>query len=83
LKSKFVAPKEVGKKRGLAIAGFIVSLVGLFVFPLGLGIVAVTFSSIGLARVIKSPDTHRGKGLAIAGLSIGLVDIIYGILLFL
>jgi hypothetical protein len=81
VKSKFNIQKKEGKKIGLAVAGFILSIVGLFVFAVPLGILGVTLSSIALTRALKSPDTHQGKGLAIAGLAIGVVDIIVGIIL--
>ena len=56
---------------GLAIAGFVVSLVGLLVLPLILGIVGVTLSAVGL---------KAGKRrLANFGLAIGIFDIVYGI----
>ena len=63
----------------MAITGFVLSLVmwiALVVPPLSvaLWVLALTFSSIGLSR-----STRRGapyKGLAIAGLSISLIDVV-------
>ena len=69
-----------GRKRGMAVAGFVVSLVGLLLLPALFGILGVIFSSIGLAKAIKNPDTHKAKGLAIAGLSISVIDIIWWLL---
>lgn len=56
-----------GTKNGLAIAGFVCSIVGLFVlWPLC--ILGIIFSAIGL----KS----ERKGLAIAGLIIGIIGVV-------
>ena len=58
---------------GLAVAGFVLSLVALIPIPFwGIipWILAVTFSSIGLSRANNHGLPHRG--LAIAGLCISL-----------
>ena len=59
-------------KSGWAVAGFVCSLVGLFV-PF-LGILGIIFSAIGL----KSSK----RGLAIAGLVIGIVAVVVPILIY-
>lgn len=56
------------KTNGLAIAGFVISLVGLVVFGIILGIVAVVFGAISL--------NSQRRGFAIAALIIGIVDIV-------
>ena len=53
------------KWNGLAITGFIMS------FFCG-GILGVIFSAIALAQINKQPTLYKGKGLAIAGLVIGV-----------
>jgi hypothetical protein len=58
-----------------AIAGFIVSLVGLLLYPFILGIVAVVLGIVSLRKFKQMQQ--RGKGLAIAGIVIGAVDLIY------
>jgi hypothetical protein len=40
------------------------------------GTLAIVFSGIGLSQIKKDPSRFSGKGLAIAGLVIGIVDII-------
>lgn len=65
---------------GFAIAGFVVSLVGLFILGIPLGILAIVFSGIAMAKISKHRDTQKGMGLAIAGLVIGIVDIIGAII---
>ena len=61
---------------GLAVAGFICSIVGIIVFGLILGVVAIILSGIGLSKINKDPINWNGKGLAIAGIIIGILDII-------
>ncbi len=62
----------------LALAGFIVALVSLFLNFWGIvGIVATVLSGVSLPQ-IKS-RAQQGKGLAIAGLIIGIFSILYGL----
>jgi hypothetical protein len=62
-----MAEKQSDRWSGFAIAGFILSLL---YFTSALGII---FSSIGLAATSKGKK--RGRGLAIAGLVIGIIFI--------
>ena len=64
------------KTNGSAVAGFILSLVGLLLFGFILGILAVIFSATGLNKIKQQPNVFKGKGLATAGLIIGIVDVI-------
>lgn len=59
---------------GFAVAGFVCSLVGLIVFGIPLGILSVVFSGIALGRLKTNPN-QAGKGMAIAGLVLGILDI--------
>ena len=61
------------QKNGLAVAGFVCGLLGLFPFWIGfiLCILAIIFSSIALSRSGKRGGA--GRGLAIAGLVLGIV----------
>lgn len=61
------------KQNGLGIAGFTISLISLLVLPLFLGALGLTFSSLGMSN-----ETPK-KGLAIAGLIISIVSIVFGI----
>ena len=64
-----------GKKfSGKAIAGFVLSLVGLFIAGLPCGILGIIFCSNGLKE--SSSGEYRGKGLSIAGLVISIIDIV-------
>jgi hypothetical protein len=61
----FIAPV---KTNGMAIAGFVLSF---FVSPLG-----IIFSAIGLNQIGKDPR-QGGKGLAIAGLILGILGTVF------
>ena len=62
-----------GGTSGMAVAGFVCSLVGLFIAGLLLGALGVIFSAIALGKIKRTGK--RGKGLAIAGLVIGIIAI--------
>ena len=59
-----------------ALTGFILSLVGLFISPILFGITAIVFSAIGLSAIKRNPGMFKGKGFAIAGLIVGIIDVI-------
>lgn len=63
-----------GKTNWLAIAGFVIGLVSLFIAGIPLGIVAVVFSSIAMGQIKKNGE--KGSGFAVAGLILGIVGIV-------
>jgi len=63
---------RVPKNNGLAIAGFVTSL--LCCGPIGLGL-----SIAGLVQINKDPQYQLGKGFAIAGIILGGVGIVFSI----
>ena len=64
------------KINSLALAGFITSIISLFLNFWGIvGIVGVVLSSVGLAQ-INSKKEHC-SGLAISGIMIGVFSILY------
>lgn len=63
------------KANGLAIASFVVSLVGLLIFGLPCGIISLSMGITALKRIKIFPEM-KGRGLAIAGIVIGSVDIV-------
>ena len=65
------------KFSGMAIAGFVISLVGLLVLALPCGILGIVFSAIGLNKTLT--PVYRGKGLAISGLIIAIIDTVFGL----
>ncbi len=68
---------------GFAIAGFVTGVVGLFAFGIILGILAIVFSGISLKRIRRDPDLKKGRGLAIAGLILGIVATVLWLFLIL
>lgn len=56
---------------GLAIAGFVSSIVGLFILPIVFSTTGLVLSAIALSQVKKKGQT--GKGLALAGMIAGIV----------
>jgi hypothetical protein len=69
------------KTEGLGLAGFLSGLVGLFIASIPLGIIAVVFSGISLSKIKKDPRRFKGKGFAIAGMVLGIVDVVGMIIL--
>lgn len=77
-------PSKGGQRNPMAIAGFVCSLVMWIPIPFTAPIfwlMALTFSSIGLSRSRRRGAPH--KGLAIAGLCISLIGVVFVILLIL
>lgn len=77
---KFKNPSEEGRFSGLAIAGFIIGLVGLIIFGIPFGIAAFTMGLISFIMIMNSLGQLKGKGFAIAAFILGIVDIIGAII---
>jgi hypothetical protein len=60
---------------GFAIASIVCGIAGLFIFGYILGILAIIFGGIALRRIRNNPGTP-GRGLAVAGMVLGLIDVI-------
>lgn len=58
---------------GWGIASFCCAILGLLVAAVPMGILAIIFGAIGLGQA--------KKGLAIAGLTIGIVDVVLGLII--
>lgn len=65
---------------GSAIAGFICSLVGIFVLGIWLGIIAICLG-VSAKKHIKLFENEKGNGLATAAIVIGIIDIVGAILM--
>jgi hypothetical protein len=63
----------VQKTNGLAVASLVCSL--LWVFGLG-AILAVIFGFIARSQIKRSDHAQRGKGLALAGIIIGVLGLV-------
>lgn len=66
------------KMDGMAIAGFVIGLCSLFIAGVILGPLSIIFSLISLKRIKRDSATRKGKGLAIAGLILGIVGTVGG-----
>ncbi|MBQ9765618.1 MAG: DUF4190 domain-containing protein [Lachnospiraceae bacterium] len=67
------------KTNGLAIAGMVVSIVGLFISFYGvIPLVGVILSAVALKQIPTTGD--KGKGMAIAGLVCGIVGLAWAVL---
>lgn len=64
-----------GRTSGMAIGGFVCSLIGFFVMGVVLGIIAISLGAAALNHMKTFPN-EKGKGLAIASIVIGIIDII-------
>ena len=68
-------PLPSQKTNGLAIAGFVTALACCS--PVG-----IILSAIGLSQISKDPN-QKGKGLATAGLIIGIISLVGTVLYYL
>ena len=64
-----------------AIISFVLSLVGLPLLSLGLGLTGIIWGAISLGRLNKS--NAKGKGFAISAIAIGALDVILGIIVLI
>lgn len=65
------------QSNGLAIASLVCAIVGILVFGIVLGPLAVIFGAVGLSRANRGAS---GKGLAIAGIVVGSVVTVLSII---
>jgi len=74
--------EDEGSHQGKAIAGFVCSLAGFLLFGLELilGVIGLILSSVAL-NGMKQSGNRKGRGMAIAGLVIGIIDIVGAILI--
>jgi hypothetical protein len=72
------SPSRTSSSNGLAIAALVCGLVGLLAFSVILGPLAIVFGGVGLSRAKKGA---RHRGMAIAGVVLGVIDLILGVVL--
>lgn len=63
------------KTNGLAVTSFVCSMVGIVVFGLIMGILAICFGAVGLSRSKYFPE-ESGKGFAVTGIVVGIIEVI-------
>lgn len=71
---------NAGKTNPSAVAGFVCSLVGLFIAGIFLGILAICLG-VSAKKHMKIFENEKGKGLATAAVVIGIIDIAGAILM--
>ncbi len=65
---------NTAKYNSTVITGFVISIISIFIISIILGPVGAVLSAIGLKQV--SETNEKGKGLAIAGIIIGIAVIV-------
>jgi len=74
------APGTRTGTNGLAVAGLVCGVVGIFLFNIILGPLAVIFGAVGLKR---SHAGAGGRGMAIAAIVLGVVDVLLFIIVMI
>ena len=60
------------KTHGLAIAALVCGILGFFTFGI-LSVLAIVFGNIAIKRINESGGFYTGRGLAVAGLVLGII----------
>jgi Domain of unknown function (DUF4190) len=66
-------PGTQARSNGMAIAALVCGIVGLFIFEVILGVLAIVFGGIGLSRANRGAGR---RGMALAGVILGAIDVI-------
>lgn len=69
------------KKKGLAIASLVFGIIGGYPSLSTASIVAIVCGIMALNKIKKDPNSYNGRGLAIAGLILGGLGLIMGVVL--
>jgi hypothetical protein len=64
------------KVEGLGVLSFLFSIAGLFIAGIALGIAAIIFGAISLARIARYPERLKWKIFGILAIFIGIADIV-------
>ena len=74
--------KQNDSVSGTIIAGFVLGLISWFLNFFGIvGIIAIVFSAIGLSQLSRT--NQKGKVLAIIGLVLGIINVIYAFVIIM
>jgi hypothetical protein len=78
------APYSANKNTGFATASLIIGIISICFccccYGMPFNILGLTFSFIALSQIRSDPEHYGGKGMAIAGLVLSLLSLIFGIL---
>lgn len=72
----YTRPGETSSKATISL---ILSIVGIFIIPIILSVIAIIFGWVALSDIDRNPALG-GKGLAVAGIVIGIIGIIIGVI---
>ena len=72
----------IARANGKATTALVLGLVGLVLFGFILGVLAIVFASLAKAEISRQPNAFTNSGAATAGLVLGIVDIVAGVLIF-
>ena len=81
-----VYPHKTNPNQGLALASMLTGIAGVLLascFGPVPGIVALVLGLVALSQIKKSPEKYGGKGMAIAGIVIGSLTIVFYVLLII
>ena len=81
-----VYPRRTTPSQGLALASMITGIAGVLLascFGPVPGIVALVLGLVALSQIKKSPEKFGGKGMAIAGIVIGSLTVVFYVLLII
>jgi len=79
-------PRKIAPNQGIALASMITGIAGVLLascFGPVPGIAALVLGLVALSQIKKSPEKYSGKGMAIAGIVIGSLTIVFYILLII
>lgn len=69
-------PSKFIKKRNVSVGSMVVGIIGLFIAGIILGTIAIVTGIFGLRKRKRYPEQYKGRGFAIAGIILGVADII-------
>ena len=75
-------------KKGFAIASLVLGICGLILFwasflGAALNILAIIFGIMSITKIKNEPNMYSGKGMAIAGLILGIIGFMLMVLAFI
>jgi hypothetical protein len=74
----------MAEKKGLSIASLVCGLLFWFSLPgMVCSILAIVFGAIQLKNIKKNPKQYGGKGMATAGLVLGIIGIVFWLLILI
>jgi hypothetical protein len=79
VRGPFPSYARPGQTNGKAIVSLVLAIVGIFIIPIILSVLAIIIGWAALTDIDRNP-TQGGKGLAISGIVIGIIGLLIGII---